>query len=404
MRILMTSVGASGHVLPLVPFARALERSGHEVLVAAQRAQGPKVERTGLAFAPFDDPPEELWKPLIAEIGALGWEEAGDRIVAEMFGTIDVRAALPGLLGLVERWQPDVVVRESCEFAGALAAERHGIPHARVVLGSSSVEDYLLERATPAIDALRAELGFAPDPDGRALRDALYMTMAPESLEPLGHAPAAGIHRFRDERRPARPAPGGGDPLVYVSFGTVAGGKLTDIHRIAIDALAGLRVRVLVTTGDAFPAGDLGPLPSNVQVESWVDEDEVLPHAAVMVAHGGYGSTLRALTHGVPQVVVPLFAADQWLNGRTVAALGAGVALEDSRAAFDVPGQGVRDALPGAVMRMIERPAHRRQARRVSSEIAALPPAQDAVRLLEDYSNSTVTRSGRESRALSTVS
>lgn len=400
MRILMTSLGATGHVLPLVPFARALERAGHEVLVAAQREQGPKVERTGLAFAPFDDPPEEEWKPLIAEIGRLGWEEAGDRIVAEMFATVDPRAALPRLLELVERWQPDVIVRESCEFAGALAAERHGIPHARVVLGSNTVEEYLLTRAAPALEPLRAELGLEPDPDGRILRDSLYMTMAPGALEDR-RVPA--VHRFRDDRRATR-TESGGDPLVYVSFGTVAGGKLDDVHRLALDALADLPVRVLLTTGAAFDAADLGPLPANARVESWVDEDDVLPGAAAMVAHGGYGSTLRALTHGVPQVVVPLFAADQWLNGRTVAALGAGMTLEDTRAAFAPPGPAVVEALPQAVMRMIEQPAHREVARRVSCEIAALPPVQDAVALLEDYSNSTVTRWGREPRAVSTVS
>jgi UDP:flavonoid glycosyltransferase YjiC (YdhE family) len=402
MRILMTSIGATGHVLPLVPFARALERAGHEVLVAAQREQGPKVERTGLAFAPFDDPPDAEWQPLLAEIGALPWDEAGERIVAEMFGTIDVRAALPRLLELVERWQPDVVVRESCEFAGALAAEHHGIPHARVVLGSNTVEEYLLTLAAPALDDLRAEHGFDPDPGAESLREALYMTMAPAAIEEPG-APLPEIHRFREDRA-ARPATPEGEPLVYVSFGTVAGGKLTTVHRLALDALADLPVRVLMSTGDAFDAAELGPLPANARVEPWVDETDVLPGAAAMVAHGGYGSTLRALTYGVPQVVVPLFAADQWLNGRSVAALGAGTTLEDSRAAMAPPGPEIVAELPGAVMRAVEEPQQREVARSVSREIAALPPVQDAVRLLEDYSNSTVTRSGRPPRAVSTVS
>jgi UDP:flavonoid glycosyltransferase YjiC (YdhE family) len=402
MRILMTSLGATGHVLPLVPFARALERAGHDVLVAAQREQGPKVERAGLAFAPFDDPPEAEWQPLLAEIGALPWEEAGERIVAEMFATIDVRAALPRLLDLVARWQPDVVVRESCEFAGALAAERHGIPHARVVLGSNTVEEYLLTLAAPALDDLRAELGFDPDPGAESLRQALYMTMAPEALEAPG-APLPEIHRFRDDRV-ARTATPGGEPLVYVSFGTVAGGKLTDVHRLALDALADLPVRVLMSTGDTFDTAELGPLPANARVEPWVDEADVLPAAAAMVSHGGYGSTLRALTHGIPQVVVPLFAADQWINGRSVAAIGAGTTLEDERAAIAPPGPEVVDALPGAVMRAVEEPGQRDVARRVACEIAALPPVQDAVDLLEDYSNSTVTLCGCARRSVSTVS
>lgn len=40
MRVLMTTSGGSGRLLPMVPFARACLRAGHEVRVAAQRARG----------------------------------------------------------------------------------------------------------------------------------------------------------------------------------------------------------------------------------------------------------------------------------------------------------------------------------------------------------------------------
>ena len=52
-----------------------------------------------------------------------------------------------------------------------------------------------------------------------------------------------------------------------------------------------------------------------------------MPHAAAMVAHGGAGTTLAALTAGVPLVLLPL-SADQPINARRVAELGAGLALD----------------------------------------------------------------------------
>src|SRR5688572_32535190 len=55
---------------------------------------------------------------------------------------------------------------------------------------------------------------------------------------------------------------------------------------------------------------------------------EVLPRAAAMVCHGGYATTVGALAHGVPQVVVPVFA-DQGRNARRVAEIGAGIALPE---------------------------------------------------------------------------
>src|SRR5687767_13780292 len=103
------------------------------------------------------------------------------------------------------------------------------------------------------------------------------------------------------------------------------------LYRAAIDALAPLAVRILMTIGDERDHGELGRLPANVHVERWVAHDLVAPHASVVVGHGGYGTTLGTLRLGVPLVVVPLFSSDQWINAAAVAAAGAGVALDAER-------------------------------------------------------------------------
>ena len=93
-----------------------------------------------------------------------------------------------------------------------------------------------------------------------------------------------------------------------------------------------------------------------------------------MVGHGGSGSTLAALAAGVPQALVPLFV-DGPVNAARVAELGAGVALDGADA--------VAGELAAAVAAVLGDPAHRAAARAVADEIAALPPIDDAVALLQ---------------------
>ncbi len=61
-----------------------------------------------------------------------------------------------------------------------------------------------------------------------------------------------------------------------------------------------------------MPTGvaDLGRLPANVRVERFVQHGPILARAAVAVTHGGMGATQKALSAGVPCVVVP-FGRDQ---------------------------------------------------------------------------------------------
>ena len=248
-------------------------------------------------------------------------------MLAEGFAGLMVDAALPDTLALIEAWRPDVVVRETFEFAGALAAERLGIPVARVALGLQRTEAWAIAGAAPGLAAARARIGLAPDPRGDALRRAPALTATPAALEAPFTA-GGRVHRFRAvEAAAAGPDPWPGDPrpLVYLTLGSVAS-SLTyypGFYRDAIAALAPLPVRLLVTVGRGTDVAALGPLPENVRAEGWVEQDAVLARAAAVVGHGGYGTTLGALAHGVPLAVLPLFSSDQWHNAERVAGLGA---------------------------------------------------------------------------------
>ena len=115
-------------------------------------------------------------------------------------------------------------------------------------------------------------------------------------------------------------------------------------------------------------------------------QDEVLHRAAAVVTHGGLGSTLGALAHGVPLVVLPLFSLDQWFNAAAVARAGAGVALDaerHTRRAVDLPDAATLAALRPAVEHVLDDPRPRRAAQAIAEEIRGLPPVEAAVSALE---------------------
>jgi UDP:flavonoid glycosyltransferase YjiC (YdhE family) len=394
MRILFTTRGSSGHVGPLVPFVRACRDAGHEVLVAAQAQHAANVERAGVPFSPVGDPPAEEWQPLLGSFATLPLDEADAMMIGPFFAGLDTRAALDDLRALVEDWRPSLMVRESWEFASTLVASERGVPLARVALALAAMEETTARLAAATVDELRIAGGLPADPGGRRLRESACLTLVPEALEdPAVPAPRA-VHRFRPPApEPAPPLPdwwpGRTGPLVYVSFGSVAADShlpfYPALYRAAIEALAELPVRVLVTTGSPREIAALGPPASNVRVESWVAQDAVLPFADVVVGHGGFGTTLGALAHGVPIVGVPLFSGDQHVNAAAVARAGAGIALNGDRATrrvFDLPAPEVLAGLGPAVARVLGDGAYRRAAGELAAAMQAQPPVEAAADVL----------------------
>ncbi len=67
-------------------------------------------------------------------------------------------------------------------------------------------------------------------------------------------------------------------------------------------------------------------LPDSLFWQDYVPLSSLLPHAALLVHHGGIGTTAEALDAGVPQLVVPL-AFDQFDNAARLAQLGVGGSL-----------------------------------------------------------------------------
>lgn len=394
MRVLVATTAGPGHFAPLVPFARACTDAGHEVRVAAPASFADTVMRTGLGHAPLADAPLEDLQAAMARIPELTMHEANNLVIREIFGRLDAEAALPGLRDLVGRWRPDVLLREPAEVASAVVAQEAGIPYVEVNIGLDDFADELVALLDEPMRALGCSRGNA------VLREAPRWTLLPASFDRDATVTSGPPTRFRDpllESGTADPTgfpdwwAGREEPLVYITFGSVAArlGLFPRFYAAVLEALAGTPVRVLMTLGEAGDPAALGTLPDNVHVERWFPQQQLMPHVAAVVGHGGFGTTISALAAGVPQVVVPLFSADQFANATQVAAVRAGVALAEDGVADRIAGSmmpagpQVLDRLPDAVLRAVHDDEIRAAAGAVAGEIAALPHAAASVPLLE---------------------
>ncbi|MFF5992206.1 glycosyltransferase [Prauserella flavalba] len=370
MRVLFSSTAGTGHFGPMAPFVRSCLRSGHDVLVTGPDALTSTAEATGAAFRRVDDPPADAVRAAYELLATLPHDEANAFMCAEIFGRLRPRAALPRLADTIADWRPDVVVRESAEFAAAVAAELHDVPHTRIAIGLAVMEELVLRYAAGNLDGLRRTSGLPPDPDAARLRASPYLTLFPAGLEDPSIPDPPRTRRFRDPAW-APPGEGTGRPFVYATFGSVTGAMpgAAPVFSETLTAVAGLDADVLLTVGHGLDPAALGEPPPNVRVERWVDQNTVLGRASAVVCHGGGGSMLGALAAGVPLVVAPLFAEDQHLNARRVAEAGAGV-----RATPDAA------SLRAALDTVLTTPAYRTRARKLAAELARTPTTDAAFR------------------------
>jgi UDP:flavonoid glycosyltransferase YjiC (YdhE family) len=372
MRILITSTGGAGHLQPLLPYAEAFRRGGHDLRVAAPASVADILQKADLDHAVLPDPTPDAAKPVMAQMDAAKGADAYPVAIQELFYGIRAEAALPAVLSIARDWRPDLVLREASEPCGALAAESFGLPHARVNVHNPVIEDLFVRLGAEPVDALRRAAGLVAD-QGAALRAEAVFTGFPAALD----ATLPRTPPFRVRGDAPRPAAHEKDdlPLVYMTLGTLAGRspKSQAAFRTLMTAVADLPLRALMTLGPVMPTAELGPIPANVRVETFVPQADVLCRATAVLCHGGAGTVLGTLAAGLPMVITPLFA-DQPANATSVAASGAGIAVVDGTAA------DIRAALE----KVLADPTYRQRAREIAAEISALPDMDAAVGTLQD--------------------
>lgn len=331
-RFLFVSLPLAGHIDwgGMVPTAGELAtRPGHVVAWASGRAIEPALARAGVAFLPIEhtgwtDPP-----PMPANLTAEQQTAARQRRALDAWLNPDaVLAAAHELDRAAAGWQPDVLVAEPYAAAGALVAERRGLPLAvcgRPALASQSQPQQPASPAAERIVALCRGFGVTGEywdmAAGQIRSPSLHLDFF--SRRWYADLPQLGPQtRFFGSGLPASQPTTGRSNTILITLGSL----FTDdpaFFRIAAAAVLAEGGRPLVVTGRRGDAATSHGLPSGVEVTDWVDFDAVLPGVAGVIHHGGVGTTHAALRHGAPQVIVP-HAGDQLAQAGRITPAGAG--------------------------------------------------------------------------------
>lgn len=361
--ILFVTWDGGGNLPPAFALARELAGRGHTVRFLGHTSQEAEVTAAGFEF--------------VRPHAARRFDRTRDYHPLRMLGVFGDAGMGRDLLAEVGARPPDLVVIDSFMFGALDAARRAGLRYASLehmyaaayragILGGPMGLNLRLRRLRPA-QAL----------DGAALR--LLMTLP--SLDPATGPNLLQVGPYA----PWSPREAA-DPTVVISLSTFGYRGMDLVLGRLVEAAADLDARVLVSTGSVIDPTSV-PAPAGVEVHRWLSHDQVLPTASVLVTHGGHGSTMAALAHDVPLLVVPLDPLSDHVHvARSVVGAGAGRSV--SRRA----GTGEVRAALGS---LLDDPAYRAAASRLGAEIRATDAVVAGATALEATIRGAASAPGR---------
>ena len=417
-RILIATTPAMGHVLPLVPLARALVGRGHDVRWYTASKYRARVEASGAQFVgysrarDFDDAriDEEFpGRSRLRGLAQLKFDMKHVFIDPAPDQAADIRE-------IMQSFPADLLMYDAAMVGGLLVHEQNGPPSLAVgvvpmVMSSVDTAPFGLglQPGTTSISrvrnralnwfvqnvafrdvqahwqAMRSRLQMGPTgwwlnhitqstfylqpsvpgfdyPRSDLAKNVEFIGMIPPEQSVKVQAPP-----FWDELDGPR-------PVVHVSQGTIANAT-PELIAPTLAGLADEDVLVVVATGNRpVEQLKLGTLPRNARVAPFLSYPDLLPKTSVMVTNGGYGGVQMALSHGVPLVVAGA-SEDKPEVATRVAWSGAGMNLKTARP----KPQDVRTA----VREVLDDPRYRAKAQALASEYRRYDPVARVTQLVE---------------------
>jgi UDP:flavonoid glycosyltransferase YjiC (YdhE family) len=380
LRILFTFVGGHGHFEPLAPIATAAVAAGHSVAFGCAAPMAAVIENanfTSFSLGPLGNRAHHAPKRTGLRPVDRVREE---RDLRERFARVAARDRVPHIVALCADWQPDVLVCDETDFGAVIAAEHCGLPYATVLViaaGGFVRADVVGE----PLNELRGQWALPPDPALEMLRRYLVLAPFPRAYRDPGDPLPATAHPFfahaparNDGAAPPWASALPGAPTVYFTLGTIFNMESGDLMDRVLAGLRDLPINVIATTGAHIDPAELGTQPPHVHLARFLPQASVLPYCDAVVSHGGSGSVLGALAHGLPSVLVPIGADQPWNAARCVE-LGVAEVLDAETAT-------PRDVAV-AVGAVLQEPGYRRSAEQLRDEIRALPGLDTVIGLLE---------------------
>ena len=362
-RIVLTTSGSLGDLYPYIAVALGLQERGHQVVLATSRCYQKKIESLGLGFHAVR--PDSDWLSDRDQVRRLSHPRLGLLRVGREWLMPAVRESYEDTLAAAEG--ADLLVGMVATYAARLVAEKTKIPWAsalHIPLGFFSAYDLPVLDVAPVLSRrlrclgpvfwrpllwcgkrasrfiakpwyrLRAELGLPSTTEGNPLSDShspllvlalfskLLANKQPDWPPPtvITGFPFSGWEGEAELSPPLTQFLADGPPPIVFTLGSAVSMNAGSFyeHSVACAKLLGYRAVLVLGKGNR---DRMTSLSSEVISVEYAPFSELFERAAVVVHHGGVGTTGLAMRAGCPMLVVPC-AWDQPDNGERATRLG----------------------------------------------------------------------------------
>lgn len=367
LKFMLSSLGTLGDMLPFLTLGKELMDRGHACHMLGSAPGAELAEKMGLEYSTVSP------------------TRVSDRGGAEEIFDTYLRPSYEPTFRIFAREHAAghrlVVINQTNYSATSLMCELYGLPLVRTILcpalidslaappmpwrakvtgplGKSYTKHFLpslyADRARASyplstVNEHRRALGLGPLDSLRQTERHIQLRLA---FFPHWYAPpAADWPELEQVGFPLPPSPAGlppavarliaqyGRPLVFTPG--------TGVSDVALFFAEAQRCRALLDRPAVFlnprHAAE-GTRDDRVVSLDYVDLGALLPHAALLVHHGGVGTTARALEAGIPQIICP-HGYDQPDNGARIVDLGVGAVADVSKSSGEVWASAARELL-----------------------------------------------------------
>ncbi|MED4754536.1 macrolide family glycosyltransferase [Brevibacillus choshinensis] len=343
-RVLFINGGSEGHINPTIGVVQELIARGEEVVYFTIEAFRERMEKTGATVRTFDG--QKFIEAFIS-----GGRSYLLQRVNGLLHTADI--VIPSVLEQIKGVQFDYIIHDSMFGCGRLLAQILKLPainsctsFAQTKASFDEESDQLSKKipteiVKPTQDKFQALTKRVKEKYGVEIDSPYEVFCNPAPLtivyttrefQPFGEAfdqtykfVGPSISSRLTEENFDLPAIMGKSPIC-ISLGTIVNQSI-DFYKLCFKAFGNTNHTVVMTIGNKVQITDLGEIPQNFIVKSYVPQIDVLKYAKLFITHGGMNSTNEGLYFGVPLVVIPQ-SADQPIIAGQVANLGAGIALQ----------------------------------------------------------------------------
>lgn len=327
--IAMVGVPAVSHVLPSLEIIRELVARGHRVTYANDAPVADLITGTGAELVPVTS---------TLPVTDNDWPE--DPIGAMETFLDDQIQALPQLRAFYDDDPADVYLYDIGGYSARALGESQGKPVIQLSPTFVAWAGYAEEVAAPlwqlpGADAYREKFGRWLETSGATTVDVdafpgapgTVLAMIPKAMQPQADRVDTDVVTFVGPCFDIRGSddgwsrPAGAKKVLLISLGS-AYTRQADFYRRCLAAFGGLPGwHVVLQVGKYVEVSELGEVPANVEVHSWVPQRAILEQADAFVTHAGMGGSSEGLLAGVPMIAVPQ-AVDQYMNADRLVELG----------------------------------------------------------------------------------